>query len=125
MRKKQEKLEPMLIVIDDCLGLIKSVGHSYFSNLCSKYRHWKLSLIITSQNFRSVPITCRYNASGYVLFATKNQKEYTKIEEELSGNFPNFAEMFSTATDEKYSFLFLDMEKIKAYRKFEELLYEK
>lgn len=124
-RKKDKDLKPMLIVLDDCLGIVKAVGHSYFSNLCSRYRHWKLSLIITTQSFKAIPPTARYNATAYILFKTHNKKEYEKIEEELQGNFPNFSEIFHEATDEKYSFLYLNMEKIKAYRKFEELLYEK
>lgn len=125
VRKKQEKLTPTLIVLDDMLGLIKPQGSTYFSNLCSKYRHWKLSLIITTQNFRAIPVTCRYNATGYILFKTHNKKEYNKIEEELEGNFPDFNKIFSIATEEKYNFLFLDMEQIKAYKNFKQLLYEK
>jgi hypothetical protein len=125
LQQKKETIEPTLIVLDDMLGLIKSTGHSYFSNLCSKYRHWKLSLIITTQSFRSIPVVCRYNATGYIIFKTHNKKEFTKLEEELEGNFPKFEELYDQATEKKYEFLFLDMEKIKAYKNFDTILYEK
>ena len=44
--------------------------------------------------------------------------------EELDGNFP-FLELYSEATEKRYNFLHLDMEEIKAYRNFDELLFEK
>lgn len=125
LQQKKDTIEPTLVVLDDMLGLIKSTGHSYFSNLCSKYRHWKLSLIITTQSFRSIPVVCRYNATGYIIFKTHNKKEFTKLEEELEGNFPKFEELYDQATEKKYEFLFLDMEEIKAFKNFDTLIYEK
>jgi len=125
LKTKEEKLTPTLVVLDDMLGLLKSTGHSYFSNLCSKYRHYKLSLIVTTQSFRSLPVVCRYNASAYIIFKSHNKKEYGKLKEELEGNFPDFDKLYNEATEEKFNFLFLNMEKIKAYKNFDTLLYEK
>jgi hypothetical protein len=116
--------ESLLVVIDDCLGLIGG-DNNYFSTLCSKYRHFNISLIITTQNFRHIPITCRYNASGYILFKSHNKKEIEKLEEELGGMFPDFDSLYKEATKEKYSFLYLDMEKATAWKKYDELLWEK
>ena len=122
--KLKEERTHTLIVLDDCLGLIRTLGQSYFSTLCSKYRHWRISLWITTQNFRALPPTCRYNATSYIIFRTNNRKELTKMEEEFEGNFP-FFEIYTMATKEKYNFLYLDMEEIKAFRNFKELIYEK
>ena len=91
----------------------------------SKYRHWKLSLIVTSQSFRALPIICRSNATGYIIFRTHNKKEFAKMEEEFEGNFPDFIDLYKDATNEKYSFLYLDQEKIRAFENFDSLLYEK
>jgi len=126
MQKAQEEdeKEHTLIILDDCLGLIKNSGHSYFATLCSKYRHWRLSIIVTTQNFRAIPVTARYNATCYIIFKTNNRKELEKMEEELDGNIP-FLELYAEATEERYNFLYLDMEKIKAYKNFDQLLYEK
>lgn len=122
--KPNEEREHQLIVLDDMLGLIKTAGNSYFSTLCSKYRHFKVTLWVSTQNFRSLPVTCRYNASHYIIFKTNNKKEREKMEEELDGNFP-FLELYAEATDQKFNFLYLDMQNIKAYKNFNELIYEK
>jgi len=65
------------------------------------------------------------NSSQYILFRTNNKKELAKLEEEFSGNFPSFMELYNRGTQEKYSFLYLDNEKIEAHRNFTELLYKK
>lgn len=122
--KEEDERDHTLIVLDDCLGLIKSSGHSYFATLCSKYRHWLISIVVTTQNFRAIPITARYNASNYIIYKTNNRKELEKMEEELDGNFP-FLDIYAEATEERYNFLHLDMEEIKAYKNFNELIYEK
>ena len=121
---QKDSEESLLCVIDDCLGLLGS-NSSYFSTLCSKYRHYNMSLIVTTQSFRSIPLICRSNASSYVLFKSHNKKEIEKLEEELGGMFPNFLEMYDKATKDKFSFMYLDMEKATAWRNYDELLYEK
>ena len=121
---QKESEESLLVVIDDCLGLLGS-NSSYFSTLCSKYRHYNMSLIITTQSFRSIPLICRSNASAYVLFKSHNKKEIEKLEEEMGGMFPEFLKLYDEATKEKFSFLYLDMEKATAWLRYDKLLYEK
>jgi hypothetical protein len=121
-QKKSE--ESLLVVIDDCLGLLGS-NSGYFSNLCSKYRHYNMSLIVTTQNFRSIPLICRNNASSYVLFKSHNKKEIEKIDEELSNMIPDFMKLYKEATDKKFGFLFIDTEKVTCWDKFDKLMYEK
>lgn len=123
-QKLKDERTHTLIIMDDCLGLIKTLGGSYFATLCSKFRHWKLSLWVTTQNFRSLPPTCRYNSSSYIIFRTNNSKEQTKMQEEFEGNYP-FHELYERATKERYSFLYLNMEDVSAYRNFEEKIFEK
>ena len=48
-----------------------------------------------------------------------------KLEEEFGGNFPNFTDLYDKGTKEKYSFLYLDQEKIIARKNFKDILYEK
>lgn len=117
----EDERKHILIILDDCLGFLKKG----LANLCSRYRHYKISLIITSQSFRSIPVITRCNSSHYILFRTNNKKELDKLEEEFSGNFLNFIDLYKEATNEKYSFLYLDMENIKAYQCFTRLLFKK
>jgi hypothetical protein len=115
-----EKDKFYLIILDDCLGYIKP--RSYATYLCSRYRHYKISMIFTSQSFRSIPNIIRTNATFYLLFNTTNKKEYNKYIEEFSGLFKNFGDMYSEATFKPYNFLFLDLRNIKAYHNFDKLI---
>ena len=123
-QNEEEEKESLLVVIDDCLGLLGS-NNSYFSTLCSKYRHYNMSIIVTTQNFRSIPLICRNNASSYIIFETHNKKEIEKMEDEFDGMYPNFLNLYKEATKKKYSFLYLDREIVSAWKKFDELLYQK
>ena len=116
--------EKLLVVMDDILGLLGS-NQSFFSSLCSRYRHYNMSIVVTTQDFRKIPQTCRYNATGYCLFKSHNTKEVEKLEEEFGGSFPDFLNLYKEATSEKYSFLYLNMEKAQAFKRFDELLWEK
>jgi DNA helicase HerA-like ATPase len=113
---KEEKEAYYLIIFDDMLGYIKP--KSYVSFLCSRYRHFKLSLIFTSQNFRSIPPIIRTNASAYLIFKSNNRKEYKKYVEEFEGVFEHFEEIYKIATEEPYNFLFLNLKKGEAYHNF-------
>jgi hypothetical protein len=117
---EEERKAFYLIVLDDCLGYIKP--NSYIAFLCSRYRHSKISLIFTSQNFRSIPNIIRTNATFYLLFKTTNKKEYLKYVEEFSGLFENFEEIFKDATEQPYNFLFLNLRDISANHNFREKL---
>tara|TARA_R100000789_G_scaffold99989_2_gene108259 strand:- start:59 stop:751 length:693 start_codon:yes stop_codon:yes gene_type:complete len=116
-----DEREHKLLVLDDCLGFLKQK----LAYLCSRFRHYKISICISSQSFRSIPLICRVNSSAYILFRTHNKKELSKLDEEFSGNFPNFLELYEKATKEKYSFLYLDNENIIARKNFNEILYKK
>ena len=76
------------------------------------------------QSYRSLPPVCRANSSAYIIFKTNNDKEYEKMEDEFSGNFP-FDEVYEYATETRYNFLYINLEQIKCYKNFEELIYEK
>lgn len=109
-----------LIILDDCLGYIKP--KSYVSYLCSRYRHYRLSLIFTSQNFRSIPNIIRTNASFYILFKTTNRKEYKKYIEEFGGLFKKFDEIYDEATEQPYNFLYIDLRNLHALHNFDKKL---
>ena len=95
---QQKDNEPTLIVLDDMVGYFtQSLGF-----LCSRYRHYNLSIIICTQNFRSVPIICRNSADAFLLFKSHNELEMKKIDEELGGFFPNFMQYYHHVTDQKY-----------------------
>jgi hypothetical protein len=114
---KEEQEKHYLIILDDMMGLIKR--KSYATYLCTRYRHYKLSIIITCQSFRSLNDIIRTNAKGYLIFKTNNDKEYKKMEDEFKALFKNFDDLYEYATDQPYSFLFLNLRDVGAYKDFE------
>lgn len=111
------------IILDDCLGFF--YRNSYIDFLCTRFRHYKASLIITTQNFRSLSNKIRNNATSSIIFKTNNDLEYKKIKEEYSGQFLDFDKLYKKATSEKYNFLYLDFQNVRAFKNFTDLLYEK
>lgn len=106
----------MLIVFDDCLGFFRRGG--YLNYLCSRYRHYKISILITSQKFKDIPTLIRSNSTGIVIFKTRNKKEYTAIEDEYGGLIANFEECYKYATKDKYNFLYINAKKGECYKNF-------
>ena len=121
--KHESDRKHVLVVLDDCLGLFSKNG--YLMNLCSRFRHYKISIVFTTQAFKSVPPIVRNNATSVMMFKTANDAEKKKIFEEYAGNYPKFDSIYEQATREKFNFLYLDQEKIKAYHNFDTLLYSK
>lgn len=113
--ESQEKQDgDVLVVLDDCIGFLsKGLTH-----LATRYRHYKISIIISIQNFRTIPLIVRNCSSCFVFFGTHNDREKKKMEEEFGGSFPKFIECFDKATHEKYSFLFVDMRKMQLFENF-------
>lgn len=122
-REKGEKIDHVLLILDDCVGMIQR--GSAIANLCTRYRHYKISIIITSQLFRAVPNVCRTNMSFYIIFKTENAKELAKMEEELGTTIPNFMKLYSAATKEKYHFMYINFRHMSVYENFEKLLWQK
>jgi len=124
MNEDKEEGIKTILILDDCVGLMKNVRK--LEQLCSRYRHLNgMSMIITSQIFRGIPVMPRGNATGWVLHLTHNQADRKKMEEELSGKFKNFNEYYEEATLKPYNFLFCDMERSRLYKNFDELLWSK
>lgn len=120
--KDNHKKEHTLIIIDDCLPLKRG---SYLTYLATRYRHFRISLIITSQDYRSVPNIIRANASGYLIFKTSNKKEYKKLEDEFGSLFENFEELYEMCTNKLFSFMFINLRNLNVYSDFEKLVYKK
>ena len=89
-----------------------------------KYRQFRLSIIVTTQSWNSIPPICRYSATSYIIFRTFNKKQHIAIEEELEGSFPDFNNIYNTATKERHSFLYLDMKNRRACRNVDDLVYD-
>jgi hypothetical protein len=122
-KEKEGKMKRRLLILDDCVGDVKP--NSAITFLCTRYRHYNLSIIISTQAFRSIPSIIRSNAAMYFIFKTHNGKELDKMDDEFGASIPRFRAIYDEATREKHSFLFLDLRDMRAWtRFFAKLLYD-
>jgi hypothetical protein len=88
------KPEHNILIIEDALGTFKI--KSKLTYLFTRHRWYNLTIIISSQSFRSLPVVMRNNCVLNFIFQTNN-KELKKIAEEFS-NYRydnNFIRMFN------------------------------
>lgn len=96
-----EKYPEFLLVIDDSIGLFKN--NSAIALLPTRHRHYKLSIIFASQNFKSIYPVIRNNTMISVFFRT-NESELKKITDEYStfDKKEDFIKLFHEKTEKPY-----------------------
>ena len=115
--------EQVLLILDDCIGTINK--SSSINSFIMKARHYRVSIIISTQYYRAVDPKIRENCNAYLFFLNHSSKEVEKINEEIGVKFKNFKEYYDYATDAPYSFLYVNSKKSQLYKKFDELLVDK
>jgi hypothetical protein len=119
--QKEHPESETLLILDDCLGKMRN---GEFSKLCAKYRHYNMSVIAISQQFKAFDPTSRNCASGFILFKTFNDKELENMTTELNG-IPNFLEMYNKATAKKHNFLWINIDNQSVWHNFEQELWNR
>ncbi len=122
--KPEDEREEILVILDDMLGFFRSRGGA-FNYLLTRYRHYRMSFILTSQKYREVPSLVRSVADYWVLFANYNRKELDAMKEEFSTSIPKFVELYKDATNKRYSFMYINKDDMRVYKRFDELMWEK
>jgi len=114
------------MVFDDILGSVKR--SSYLNSLVTRSRHYGIGLLaISVQSFKSLGPTIRNNCNSFICGNLQNMAELDKISQEYSGMFggdEKFRKIYHKATEQRYDFLFLDLQEnpARAFRNFEEQL---
>lgn len=121
--KDEDERENILIILDDCLDYLKK--SKKLDSLPSYSRHFKISIILTCQVYNLIGVKFRKNVSGLIIGRIFNQKDIINIEEEIGCNFLDFKANYEKATDEPFSFLFVDNREMKLYKNFETCLWAK
>ena len=98
----------ILCVMDDTVCSFSDSKGSILRRLFMTGRHSKISLICTSQSYKSIPKAVRCNASDAIFFEM-NGKEVSAVCEEQSIKCDRFYDIFADATGEPYSFLTIHM----------------
>ena len=116
------------LVFDDILGSVKR--NSYLTHLVTRSRHYGVGLLAVSvQSFKSLGPTIRNNTNAFICGNLQNMSELDKISAEMSGMFggdENFRKIYHKATEQKYDFLYLDLQSnpARSFRNFEVQLSE-
>lgn len=113
--ENKEKPKNVLLILDDVVGLIPK--NSLLNTLSTRHRHYKISVMIINQLYKSIPPVARNNLSGLILFKIHNKGELEKIKEEQTTNIPEYKwmEFYEEATEQPYGFLVIDYDKKKSY----------
>ena len=119
----EDEPEDVLIILDDALGYLNQGGG--LDKLAAKFRHYRISLFVTIQNFRKIPITARYNATHWSIWHLNSNNELSKLEDEMDSNFPDFRKYYEEATRKKYAFMFISMKDMVIRENFGKILYSK
>lgn len=115
--------EPICLIFDDYItdGLFNK-RRSIFDKLFSMGRHPNISIIITSQSYTLLPATIRRMAWNIILFKISNKGERKIIIDELSTTLDltenQFEEIYDNATEQKYSFLYINVLKQRYLTRF-------
>lgn len=122
---KEQKDNPTvrtLLVLDDCLGFIDGKTRSGGLNtLCTRYRHYGLSVAVLSQSFRRLPSTIRKCASNILIFRVHSGKERQAIEEDVGELFgEEFMQLHAKCMEKPYGFMNVNLNQMRIYDQFDD-----
>jgi hypothetical protein len=113
----------ILMIFDDMAGTLEK--NKTLQKLCTKYRHFGISIIVSVQQFKSIPVMIRNSMTCFTMFNIPSSKEFEKISDEILDRFPNGQELARFATTKRYEFCFINIEKAQMWRCFDQLLYDR
>ncbi len=108
--KATAKNSKILIICDDCISEKVFIKSNILARLATAGRHALISTIICSQSYTKVPRVIRLQCQGLIVFPSSND-EIELLCEDLCPpglNKKTFLELIKFATDERYSFLFVN-----------------
>jgi len=108
-----------LLIIDDLALALKD---KLIQKQIARHRHMHLSIIITCQRLKMVPPLIRSNISNIAIFKSLNKQELEYLNEVVNIDKDVFNELIEYATRDKYNFLFIDIDRLKFYKNFDEEL---
>lgn len=108
--KQKEMADKVLLVFDDSVSdklLMKR--NSLFQKLNFNCRHYNISIIVVSQNYKSISKPIRTNSSAWILYELADSEKRVFYEENSNGlTYKEWLEKYSTATNEPYTFLYIN-----------------
>ena len=111
-RNSKEKLFCILIVVDDFADSPEFSRHSKILHaLYTRGRHNSISIITATQKFNAISPIIRVNITELYVYRLRNYKDLETLLEELSAliDRKTLLNIYNLATDEPYSFLFVNL----------------
>lgn len=108
--KNTAKNSKILIICDDCISEKIFIKSNILSKLATAGRHALISTIICSQSYTKVPRVIRLQAQGMIVFPSSNDELDLLCEDLCPAGMSkkDFLELIKYATEERYSFLFVN-----------------
>ena len=114
----------VLIILDDMITSEKAINkktNNLLKTVFYQGTHYKVSLILTSQKLKDIPLGMRLNCTHLICFISKSNKEENGLFSENEYT-DNISQLYKTATSEKYNVLYINKGLNKAYHNFEKEL---
>ena len=108
----RKKLFSILIVIDDFADdAVFTRQSKLLHSLYTRGRHNSISTIVSTQKFAAIHPIIRVNATSFIVYRLRNQKELDAMVEEVAGltGKKELIEIYKVATAEEYSFLYVNL----------------
>ena len=109
------------MIFDDCIAKRKFLKSKTMLDLVATVRHLLISVFFLIQSYRMVPRSARINMRGIAFFESNRSETDVLLDEEGPAflSKKEFREVIHHATEEKYSFLFInkDLPSKKRYMK--------
>lgn len=117
--KRTGPLAAERIFVFDDLGA--ELRHPAIAQLLKTNRHFKATIIISSQYLTDLMPAAIKQLDYMLLFRSFNEEKLKKIYEslDLAIDFEDFVRLYKYATDEPYSFLYIDARKDKYRKRFD------
>ena len=106
-RKPKYRSPEYLIILDDLSTELKSTS---VTALLKKNRHFKAKIILSSQYLNDLLPAARKQLDYAILFRGHSEKKIAEIHRDLDVSIPveEFYRVYKFATEEPYSFLYVD-----------------
>ena len=108
---KTKKLFSILLIFDDVADN-KAIHNNQALNSCfTRGRHSQISTLLSTQKYNAVSTIIRTNMDSMYLFRLRNANDLQAVIDELSALLDKkiLLEVYTKATDERFSFLFIKL----------------
>jgi hypothetical protein len=123
-KKPNERFPERIFIFDD---LSSALRHKSIGKLVKKNRHYKSMCILSSQNITDLAPETHLQLSYALMFQSFNEDKLKNIYERLDMfcELPEFISAYKFATQEKYNFLYVDIDGCQFRKNFNKLIEKK